>query len=134
MKEEGKFKQIICLDLPGFGSLSEKSSPVHIDKILSILRKQLKEKNPATRINTFYQLLAAKNSKVPESLNVPLLCLSSENDQMVDPECSLDLANFYGGENLINKVSGHDLTLDDPIWVIEKINDWLDRLELKKES
>ena len=81
----------------------------------------------ACKKNTLRQILAAKNVKIPDRLLIPLLCLTSKKDRLVNHSCSSAIANKYGGSLEVHQSAGHDLTLDDPEWVSSKICDWVKR-------
>jgi len=70
------------------------------------------------------QLVAAlqfKARRVPQ----PTLVLSAQGDRMVAPGCSRRLANHLGAAHESHPTAGHDLPLEDPQWVIERMKRWL---------
>lgn len=74
------------------------------------------------------QLLAAARFSLPEnSRNIPGLVLCSEGDAMVAPACSERIAQFYHWPLLKESTAGHDLPLDSPHWVVEKIKEWVNQ-------
>ncbi len=77
----------------------------------------------ATAIN---QLIAASQFKVPESLAITSLVLTSRADRMVNYSNSLYVAKRLGSELHIHPTAGHDLTVDDPEWCLSKIRDWIE--------
>ena len=81
---------------------------------------------PVSKKNFFNQLHAASVFKVPNKLSgCNLVILNSENDQLVNPLCSLRLAENFQVELFTNKKAGHDLVYDDPAWIIEVLkNKW----------
>ena len=74
--------------------------------------------------NFFRQLQAAFSFKVSDGIQVPILFLASKRDRMVDFKCSEDLASFLNASIEYNLDAGHDMTLDDPKWVIKKMRDF----------
>lgn len=81
---------------------------------------------PVTGMNGLRQLLAATRFSVPTVRPVtPVLILRSLADQMVSPECSLTLSNYWDLPIETHDTSGHDIPLDDSAWVCKKINHWL---------
>ncbi len=83
---------------------------------------------PVRTINFLRQsLLAAQISQRP-SPPVPTLILSSENDRVVHPVCSERIAKNWNLQNHKHSKAGHDLTLDDPTWALEKISSFADSL------
>ncbi len=80
---------------------------------------------PFSRENFFRQLFAAARfePRIDEP-PVPILVLASRKDRMVHPSCSDEIAKRWRAELRNHPTAGHDLSLDDPGWVIEQIVDW----------
>lgn len=84
--------------------------------------------NPVRRRNFLYQLKAAADYKLPACDNVltrDALILASAGDRLVDPVCSSHLAFAFGAQVQLHPDAGHDLTHDDPLWVVGQISSWL---------
>ena len=81
----------------------------------------LAQKHPYKEINVIKQLGAAFSFKAPKALNLPGLVLSSTQDRMVHYSCSKKIAKRYNWPIQLHKTAGHDLTTDDPKWVITEI-------------
>lgn len=71
--------------------------------------------------NAFRQLTAAVTFQAPDRLAVPGLVLSSLRDRFTSVKCSYALARHFGFYQAIHPSAGHDLSLDDPDWVMEQI-------------
>lgn len=115
------------------------TDPVEIEKIiLSIIssktegldeiakkRAAIQEKRPVTLKNILRQLVAAatyqSDGKPP---SVPTLLLAGEGDKLCDPTCSLEISHEWDIPLRVHPTAGHDLTLDDPDWVLKKISHW----------
>ncbi len=68
------------------------------------------------------QIVAALRYAPPsQSPRVPVTLLSSKGDRLVDPACSLRLAQAWGARHLSHPTAGHDLPLDAPEWVAENV-------------
>lgn len=83
------------------------------------------EEYPVHPLNFFTQLALA--SRIPLRKNPPsasLLLLNSGKDRVVHPQCSLDIANAWGLPLHTHPEAGHDLTLNDPQWVVDKLKSW----------
>lgn len=81
---------------------------------------------PMRRINLLRQLWAAASYHAPPSPpRVPLLLLSSRGDQLVSPECSAAIAIAWQAPLACHPWAGHDLPLDDPEWVADRVHAWL---------
>ena len=79
---------------------------------------------PVTKANAWRQLLAAARYRAPLVAPVPTLVLAGERDRLVNMACSRALAQQWGTELRVHPTAGHDLTLDDPSWVIDEIRRW----------
>lgn len=71
--------------------------------------------------NFFRQLWAAHSYTFPDNPPVPTVLLTSANDHFVDASCSKNLAQAWKCPVQIHPWAGHDLPLDDPNWVLEKL-------------
>lgn len=78
---------------------------------------------PATRGAFFSQLCAAARFAPPSagSLSAELCFLGSRRDRLVNPACSRDLARRYAAPYLEHPWAGHDLALDDPAWICQRV-------------
>lgn len=85
---------------------------------------QIQELRPVFPMNTARQLYAAtKFNAVPRPM-IPALILTSSADKMVEPSCSERIAASWAAELEVHSTAGHDLPLDEPEWVAEKIARW----------
>jgi hypothetical protein len=57
----------------------------------------------------------------PDSVSARLCFLGSRSDRLVSVDCSRDLAGRYGAPYLEHPWAGHDLPLDDPGWIFERV-------------
>jgi pimeloyl-ACP methyl ester carboxylesterase len=86
----------------------------------------LRRANPVSRRNAFRQLLAAARFYAPEGQPVtPTLLLASEHDQLVSVESSRAVARHWPCTLRVHPSAGHDLPLDDGLWVAMQVRDWL---------
>lgn len=81
---------------------------------------------PVSKANMLRQLLAAaKGFSPPQELpGLPTLLLASRSDEMVSWRCSQAMAERWGWPLELHPKAGHDLPLDDPNWVVERIRQW----------
>ena len=77
--------------------------------------------HPMELENFFRQLWAANAYTFPVRAPVPSFLLASANDHFVNVSCSKTLADAWNCPLQIHPWAGHDLTLDDPEWVLEKL-------------
>lgn len=90
----------------------------------------LQQARPVRRLNLLRQLLAAASFRAPEpGPPQPLLVLAGAADRLVDPVCSQRIAAAWSCASALHPRAGHDLTLDDPDWVLGQICRWVDRLD-----
>jgi pimeloyl-ACP methyl ester carboxylesterase len=81
---------------------------------------------PVSRVNALRQLFAAARFHAGRTIpSCPALILSSEDDRLVNPECSAQLAAAWHAPHRRHPWAGHDLPHDDPAWVCETISTWL---------
>lgn len=76
--------------------------------------------------NVLRQLWAAARYRVrAQPPACPVLLLASVQDGLVDVRCSRAVAQHWGCPLQLHPAAGHDLPLDDPAWVIARVQDWL---------
>jgi pimeloyl-ACP methyl ester carboxylesterase len=81
---------------------------------------------PITRANILRQLKAALSYRAdPATPRVPVLLLAGQQDQLVNVKCSVTLAQHWGCAIRLHPAAGHDLPLDDSVWVIFQVKQWL---------
>jgi len=50
-------------------------------------------------------------------------------DQLVNVKCSLKLAQYWQCDIRLHPTAGHDLPLDDGVWVAKQVKDWINLQE-----
>jgi pimeloyl-ACP methyl ester carboxylesterase len=81
---------------------------------------------PVARANVLRQLQAALCYRAaPAAPFVPVLLLASQQDQLVDVKCSFTLERHWRCAIRIHPTAGHDLPLDDGVWVTRQVKEWL---------
>lgn len=81
---------------------------------------------PVSCLNVLRQLLAAARYVGPSSRPAsPILILGSEHDALVDPACSQQIAAQWNVPLGLHPSAGHDLPLDDGVWVTRQVAQWL---------
>lgn len=82
----------------------------------------LRQLHPVSRVNALRQLLAGARFTAPMAMPAtPTLVLASENDQLVNVECSRALARHWHCPMQQHATAGHDLPLDDAPWVVAQV-------------
>lgn len=101
------------------------SSNLAGDKILSHWASMRME-CPVSRANALRQLVAAAGFRAPNTKPLaPTLVLASEQDRLVNVECSKAVATHWQCALRVHSSAGHDLTLDDGPWVAAQVQAWL---------
>ncbi|GAB1259460.1 alpha/beta fold hydrolase [Aurantivibrio plasticivorans] len=85
---------------------------------------QFQIENPLPFNTILKQLIAAAKFK-PPAITQPTLLLASRKDRLVNPACSVKLAEHWNMPLRWHPTAGHDLTTDDPSWVVDKIVNWM---------
>jgi pimeloyl-ACP methyl ester carboxylesterase len=81
---------------------------------------------PITRANILRQLHAAASYRTAQTApSVPVLLLAGQQDQLVNVKCSLVLAQHWCCPVRLHPTAGHDLPLDDGVWVAQQVKEWL---------
>lgn len=87
---------------------------------------QVARDRPVRVTNFLNQLYAASRYKIPqEPLATPLIIFNSRGDEMVDYRCSEALARHWKCPIHTHLTAGHDIPIDDPDWLIEKLEESL---------
>lgn len=81
--------------------------------------------NPVSKASFLSQLIAAGKFTAPPRLGIPTLFLVSEKDQLADSACGKKLAKHFNARVDVHPEAGHDLPLDDPDWICQQIQAFL---------
>jgi pimeloyl-ACP methyl ester carboxylesterase len=129
----GSYFRLLKLALPGASEQDWEStilaltsrqadSPAVVLKNWVAYRRQY----PVSPRNALRQLLAAARYRAPRARPAPsLLILTSQQDVLVDHSCSLQLARHWDTAFAEHPTAGHDLPLDDGLWVARQVGHWL---------
>ncbi|MCV2370893.1 alpha/beta fold hydrolase [Roseateles oligotrophus] len=92
-----------------------------LDRWVELLRL-----HPVGLRNGLRQLLAASRYRASQHRPaVPMLLLCSKVDRLVDWRCSQAISRAWGAPLRMHVQAGHDLPLDDPLWVAQAVGEWL---------
>lgn len=82
---------------------------------------------PRTSVKNFVrQVFSASKMRFPKTPPaIPILLLTSYGDRLVSWRCSQKISQLWNLPLEIHPDSGHDITLDDPAWVCERILAWM---------
>lgn len=88
---------------------------------------------PVAPVNALCQLVAAARYRAPADAPVKnLLLLASQEDRLVNVRCSHALARAWNCPIALHPWAGHDLPLDDPLWVAGQVREWVERGRLAR--
>ena len=86
----------------------------------------VRARRPVSPGNALRQLIAAARYRAPDTAPVPnMLLLASQLDPLVNSQCSQAIAGAWDRPLVFHPFAGHDLPLDDPLWVVEQVQRWL---------
>lgn len=84
---------------------------------------------PVSPKSFYHQLLATTVFNPPKKPQHPLLTVASKADHLVDYRCSVALHRAWKTTYLEHPAAGHNLPLDDPDWLADKISNWYSRFQ-----
>jgi pimeloyl-ACP methyl ester carboxylesterase len=85
--------------------------------------------NPVSGFNALRQLMAAAQFRACiDQPSVPTILLASEQDQLVSVACSRSMARQWQCALQVHPNAGHDLPLDDGLWVARQVLEWVTKL------
>lgn len=85
---------------------------------------QIAKRFPMLPRQVVHQLRLATMTPMPEQHRLDhcrTLILASAEDRLVNANCSKKLAEYWGADLVMHPDAGHDLSLDDPKWLIEQL-------------
>lgn len=86
---------------------------------------EIAKSNSTSLFNFFRQLILAGRIRIHAKSGANITFLTSEKDELVSYLCTITMAEFCGAKYYVNHSAGHDLVLDDPLWVLDKMSDHL---------
>lgn len=90
------------------------------------LWEKIQQLRPVSLANTFRQLFAAARFRIGNFKPVaPALILASAKDRMVNVKCSRIIASKWFCPVFEHPSAGHDLSADDPDWIIERMKSFI---------
>ena len=94
----------------------------HQQNFVDLLQKQ-----PANRRNAFRQMIAASRFQIRTPPRCPALVLVGLGDALVHPACGIALSQLLRADLEKHPTAGHDLPMDDPEWVVDKVHHWMEQ-------
>jgi alpha-beta hydrolase superfamily lysophospholipase len=95
------------------------------DKTLALWIK-IQKKKPVSTYNAARQIWAAISYDPPMSKpKTPILILNSAKDRLVDPDCSVAIADKWNLPIHTHPEAGHDLSGDAPEWLADEISKFI---------
>lgn len=97
------------------------------DRQIAVAWQKIQIERPVSVKNSYHQILAAADYQPDDRKpRQPVLLLNGMGDRLVAPECSETIHNKWNLELRTHPWAGHDLPLDDGLWVVSQLKDWLD--------
>ncbi|SAK54139.1 Putative aminoacrylate hydrolase RutD [Caballeronia pedi] len=94
----------------------------------------LRRTHGASAANALRQLAAAARFRAGrDAPRCPVLLLSSAADRLVDPVCSVRIAQQWRAAHAVHPWAGHDLPHDDADWTCNAIASWLAENERERD-
>ena len=85
-------------------------------------------RHPVKRSALMKQTLAGMLYQPPQNAPmVPILIVGSEGDKIVKPECICAVQKHLGASLKMHPSSGHGVPIDAPIWLADKVSNWVSR-------
>lgn len=85
---------------------------------------QINEQAPVKRSTVLRQIFAGLRFRAPPRLKPAVLVLAGARDPFVDPSCPRKVASHLGARLEVHPDAGHDLPLDAPAWLADRIALW----------
>lgn len=86
---------------------------------------------PPKKLNFLRQIALASRIQLTKPVDVPMAIFASAQDHLVSSVCSINMARAFSSHLEVHPTAGHDLVLDDPDWVLNKIGSFIFQLEKK---
>jgi len=83
------------------------------------------EEYPISKRNFFRQLLAAFRFDITRPVSCRVLFISSLNDNLVSHIATKAIAEKWLAPMIVNTLAGHDIPLDDPQWLCDKVESFI---------
>lgn len=80
--------------------------------------------SPVSRETVARQLFAATRFRAPARLGVPALVVIGAGDALASPACGQALGDRFGARIEVHPDGGHELALDAPEWLADRIAAW----------
>jgi len=91
----------------------------------------IQAKRPVSMGNSLRQILAAASYKpLTDRPRQPVLLLNGRGDRLVAPACSAAIHHKWLIELDTHPWAGHDLSLDDGVWLANRLRQWVDSLTI----
>jgi len=100
------------------------------EKIASEWAK-IQHNHPVSFSNTLRQIKAAASYRPPNvKPQSPILLLTGQGDRLVSPACTEAIQQKWQLPSKTHPWGGHDLTLDDGLWVSNRLQEWVEQLKI----
>ncbi|MCK6596924.1 MAG: alpha/beta hydrolase [Bdellovibrionaceae bacterium] len=101
------------------------SNNLEVSEKVLLQFEKIAERHPIKLENLLRQLMAASSMVFPKNIQSHKVNIFvSANDRLVSSENSMEIAKRWGLAPMIHPWAGHDMVLDDPNFLLERLN-WL---------
>lgn len=94
------------------------------DEALIRAWQEIQSQRPVSKANLLRQLKAAGCYQLTHKPRCPVLVATSKADRMVSHQCSVRLAEYLSAALVVHDTAGHDIALDAPKWLLERMAAW----------
>jgi pimeloyl-ACP methyl ester carboxylesterase len=95
---------------------------------------RIHETRPVAVWNLLLQLTAASRFQSPLQLSCPLLVIVSDQDRLVNPNCSARLADSLRARLVRHLSAGHDIAVDAGPWLADQLAEWGVEIEVRHQN
>jgi pimeloyl-[acyl-carrier protein] methyl ester esterase len=111
------------------------SNRTDADRLIAKKWTAIQQQRPVSLKNSFNQIVAAATYRpISKKPLQPVLLLSSQKDRLVSSSCSLAIQKRWQIELATHPWAGHDLCLDQPLWVVDRIKRWVEDFSVRHQN
>ncbi len=86
---------------------------------------------PVSKLNFLRQLFSASRFRMHTAPDSRLLFITSSKDQLVNSHSQSAMAKQWHANEIVNEEDGHDIALDNPLWLSQVIAEFINQQKLR---